>query len=94
VRSLIRNPTLSRDQFIVEPAQPFGEQTRAGQDRHEIRVATPTGHDVEMQVIGHSRAGALPEVQTDIETLRMHRFTQQHLSMRGQIPKLENFIFA
>ena len=49
---------------------------------------------MQMQMIGHTRTGALSEVPPDIESLCFHRFAKQPLPMHGQAPKLEYFIFT
>src|SRR5882672_9571763 len=73
-------------QFVVQGAQTIREHARAADDRHEVRVAGPARHDVDVQVIGHTGAGALAEIQTDVESLRLYRGTQKRLRVDDQVP--------
>ncbi len=75
-------------QFVIQGAQPFREHARAGEDRHEISVAAPARHDVDMQMIRHTRACAFTKIQTDVKSPRLRRGTLKRLRMRDQIPKL------
>src|SRR4051812_17990550 len=53
---------LRLDQLVVERVQSFRKSFRSGNYRHEIRVALPARHDVNVQVIGHASAGGFTEI--------------------------------
>src|SRR5438045_8148728 len=46
-------------------------------DAHEVRVATPSGDDVLVQVTRQAGGGAAAEVDADVEALRRHRVAKQ-----------------
>ena len=46
---------------------------RLTQDRHEVGVALPAGHDVHVQVVCNPGAGNVTQVEPDIESLRASR---------------------
>ena len=48
----------------------LGDNLDVGQHRHEIRVAAPARHDVEMAVLDDPRAGDATEIPADVEALR------------------------
>ena len=41
---------------------------------------------MDVQVIGHTCARALAEIQTDVESLRLYRGAQKRLRVNDQIP--------
>src|SRR5206468_6209754 len=73
-------------QFVVQGAQSIGEHARAADDRHEVRVAGPARHNMDVQVIGNTRARALAKIQPDVESLRLYRGAQKRLRMDDQVP--------
>jgi hypothetical protein len=48
----------------------FGHHAHVGEHRHEIRVARPPGHHVQVQMLGDAGAGRGPEVHAHVERAR------------------------
>ena len=82
---------MGRDQLFIKRVEGFREDARAGEHGHEIVVAFPPRHDVQMKVIGDPGAGALPEIQADVEALRLDRVTQQALGVFREFPQFQFF---
>ena len=68
---------------VIEPGEPgpelvvgllegVGDDLDIGQDRHEIRVAIPTGNHVNVQVFGDAGARAAAQVEADVEAVGLH----------------------
>ena len=45
----------------------LGQDARIGHDGHEVGVAVPARHEVDVQVIGDAGAGRAPEIQADVD---------------------------
>ena len=58
-------------QFLVERLQSVAEQPRPSEHGHEIIITRPARHNVQMQMIRHARTRRDPEVEPEIETLRL-----------------------
>ena len=54
-----------------------GNNVRAGEDGHVVRVTLPARHDMQMQVIGEPGARDRPEVQADVEPVRGRDLSQR-----------------
>ena len=59
-------------QFVIGVFQQLWHNPRLGKDRHEVRIAVPAGHDVDVQVLVNPRAGGPSQVRADVETFRVH----------------------
>jgi len=44
----------------------LGDDADLAEDGHEVRIARPAGHHVDVQVSGQARAGASPDVEPDV----------------------------
>src|SRR6267378_3600174 len=55
---------------VIGLVEALGQHFGFADDGHEIRIAGPARHHVDVQVVGHPRAGRLAEVHPDIEALR------------------------
>ena len=69
---------------LVDPVQ--GGPGLPFEVTHQLRVPGPARHDVDVQVIGHTCARALAEIQTDVKSLRPYRGTQKRLRVDDQVP--------
>ena len=58
-------------QSCGRPRQLLGQHARLADHRHEVRVAVPARHHVQMQMVEHARAGGLAEIQPHVEAVRM-----------------------
>jgi hypothetical protein len=48
-----------------------------GKDRHEVGVARPTGHQMEVDVVGDARAGEAAQVPPEVVPLRAVHLRQR-----------------
>jgi len=55
----------------------FGQNSCFGCYSHEVCVANPSGHHVQVIVLADPRAGAMPQIDSDIETFRLIEFPQR-----------------
>jgi hypothetical protein len=63
-------PHKSRQQLVIGSKKVFRHDANVSDDRHEVRVAYPAGHDMNVKVVVHARSGGLAEIYPDIESLR------------------------
>ena len=61
--------------------QEIGDNVHPAEDGHEVRVAAPSGHDVNVYVIGQPRAGASADVQADIKPVRPNGVLETRLQI-------------
>ena len=66
--------------------------THVCEHRHEIDVADPARHDVQVQVILDPGAGGLAEVEADVVTLRPERGGGRVQRLRQQLPELRALV--
>ena len=81
---------LRGDQAVVQRLQSLGDESYAGQHRHEVVVSRPARDDVEMDVILISGTSCGPEVESDIESLGLAGLPKEALGMEGEIPDIEH----
>ena len=64
----------------------LGHHPHVGDDRHEVQVAAPAGHEVHVEVLGDARTRGGAEVDPDVHPLGVHRDAQ---GRRGGAHELE-----
>ena len=78
----------------VQLVQALADDVGIADDVHIIGIPVPPGHDVNMQVFGHSCAGAPPEIHAHIETVRCDGSGQDLLAFADEFGQFEKFIFG
>src|SRR5207244_9865662 len=88
-------PVISFGQRSTQLCRQIAEGVRnnrgAGYHRHEIGVAIPTRHDVDVYMLDDAGAGDLAQVNADVESVRFHHLCQGVLATAGQkheVPQL------
>ena len=66
---------------VVEVQQTFDDDLSLSQDRHEIRISVPPGHDVPVKMPWQTGTGCLALVEADVVALRL-----QHPVEDGEHP--------
>ena len=66
---------------VVHLIQPLWDDASLAHHRQRIGVASPTGYDVQMKMLGHPGPGGIADVHAQIESLRIvglseHAYTQ------------------
>ncbi len=64
------------------------------ENRHEIRVAAPSGDNVLVEVFGHACSGGFSEVYADIEAVWLEGFLEKLFSFDCRIGEAESFFLA
>lgn len=64
--------------------QIFWNHSRLADDSHEIGIAWPAGHDVEMQMLRDASPGTLANVEAHVKSRALIRQTQIYLCEAGQ----------
>lgn len=59
-------------EFLGRVKQGFRHDSGFGYDRHEIAVALPARHDVIVKVLGDTGARYPAQIETDVESIRLH----------------------
>ena len=89
-------PSRGRDPGVREPAARLGQVLRqhlhVREHRHEVRVAGPARHDVQVDVVDHAGAGDPAEVPADVVPLRRVELCQRAHAGGGQAVELEHFL--
>jgi len=73
----------------VDVGQRFGQDPGLGDDGHEVGVALPAGHDVNVQVRLHARPRGLADVDAHIEAVGMIGLLQYLRAVGGEFHQLE-----
>src|SRR5919108_5745313 len=69
----------------IRLVEALGKDLGVGDHGHEVGVAVPARHDVDVQVVGDTRAGDPAEVQADVEGVRgVHRAQDGHAALGGR----------
>jgi Ca2+-binding RTX toxin-like protein len=71
--------------------QVFGEHLHVRQHRHEVRVACPARHKMEMNVADDAGAGDPTEVPADVEPLRAEQLRQRAHALAREPMNLQGF---
>ena len=66
-------------------AQFLRQDTRFTDDAHEIRIANPPRHHVQMEVLADAGAGGLPQIHPNIETFRPVEFLKGANASLGEL---------
>jgi len=72
----------------------FGKDFRFGDDGHEVGVTVPAGDDVDVQVLVNARPRTAPQIQPDVESLRLEGFPQNLLGDLRDLHQLRQFLIA
>ena len=64
------NRRQGRLQSLVRSTQFLRQDASFAGNAHEIRIADPAGHNVEMEVFANTRAGGVSEIHSEVETFR------------------------
>src|SRR5687768_11438796 len=68
---LVRSETFKdRAQPLRRRREIFGQDARVADDGHEVGVAVPARHQVNVQMIEHAGAGRAADVDPDVDALR------------------------
>ncbi len=70
-----------RAEFIVRGTKVFRDYAGLSDDGDKIGIALPSRHHVQMQVPRDTGAGALSNVETDIESVRTINLGESHLTL-------------
>lgn len=70
----------------------LGQDAGGSEDGHEIGVALPTGHDVEVEVFDDAGSGHPAEVESDIESIGAQGLAQGIHAAAGQLHQFEHFV--
>ena len=62
------------------------------EDRHEIGVAVPARDNVDVEMIGDARAGGAAEIDSDVESVRLHHLGQGILAAPGQFDQIAQLL--
>ncbi len=79
-------------EFFVKVFQGLGDDLYIRNHGHKVRVAVPSGHDVEVEMADKSRAGRLSQVDAEIETFRLHYFREEFLHVPCQFHDFQHFL--
>ena len=74
---------MGRRRFAESPDR-FRQHTDVANHRHEIGVAGPSRDEVDVHVIDNSRARGAPEVDSDVDALRLIRLGQGDFGVPGE----------
>jgi hypothetical protein len=66
----------------------FRENHRRPEDWHEVGIAFPAGHHMDMEMVGNAGTGYAAEVQPDIETIAAKHALQSGRHPRNEIPEI------
>ena len=78
-------------QFGGHVAQCFRHDDRVPQDRHEVGVALPARHDVNVQVPGDAGARDFAQVDPDVEPIRFHHARERVLAAPRELQQIRQF---
>ena len=90
-------PTTYREGFAGFPGDQFqgiGHDAGLADDGHEIGIARPAGHDVDVQVIGNARAGDFAEVDAHVKAIRLHHGGKRGHAAAGELPQVQQFLIG
>ena len=82
-----------RPQFRRDFFQRFRQDSRVRQHRHEIRVAVPARHDVDVQMFRDARTRATStEVDAHVESVRLHHGGERGEATARELPQIREFL--
>lgn len=70
----------------------FGQYPRVGEHRHEIGVARPARHDMDVQMLGDARARRAAQIEADVETFGLHHLRQGVLATADKLHEAGQFL--
>lgn len=70
---------------MISLIERLGQHTGFADNGNEVGVATPTGHDVHVQMFGNTSASHGAQVHANIETLWMIDLAKQFYRLGGQL---------
>lgn len=72
----------------------LGDGAEIGADGNKIVIILPTGNEMEMEVVGNPCTGDLPQVQANIDSMRVEMATENGATAGKQLhqPELFNLI--
>src|SRR5262249_10808186 len=85
---LAGEPLEDRLHPLLGLAQILGQDARLADDRHEIGVAGPARHEVDVDVIDDAGAGRAAEIDADVDPLRRVRFGERDLGVAREAHQL------
>ena len=88
----VRQPLEDRPQPLRRLRQVLGQHARVADDGHEVRVAVPARHEVDVQVIERRRRRPASEVDADVDALRLVRLGQRHLGVAREPHQLGQLV--
>src|SRR5262245_60174212 len=89
--SLKRNALSSGAQPFVERNETVRYDPASPNHGHEIMIAVPPGHDMQVQMFRYPRARSCSYIPTDIKSLRLNDIFEQPLGIASQVKKLDFF---
>ena len=72
----------------------LGHDGGAGQDGHEVGVALPARHDMNVKVPRHPGAGDLAQVDADVEPIRFHHICERVLAAPRELEEVGEFVIC
>jgi hypothetical protein len=79
-------------EFGRQLSQGFGHYHSVRQDGHEVCIALPTGHNMDVQMPQNPGPCHFAQIDANVESIRPHHFRERFLATPRELHKIGEFL--